>query len=89
MRTRLIPQSDIDMINKFKPKNFRELPDYRETQTMLENVMGPITPEQEAGQFMIRSVDYMSEPTEVRARLNDLRERAYKSGIYNPLKEKN
>jgi hypothetical protein len=89
-RKRAIPQSDIDLINKFRPYDFEGLPDKEEIERKLKAIKAPgreITNEEKAGQYMIKHVDYIAEPTETRARLNDLRQRAYQYGIYNPFEK--
>ena len=81
---RIIPQSDVNLINKYKPNNVSDIPAFNGMKKALGNSFNP-----KEYDFLYdkKTVDYLSQPTETRARLNGLREEAFNNNIYNPLKE--
>lgn len=78
---RLIPKSDINLINNYSPDNLKDTPNYNLIKKAIDKGR---TSEEKIKEWN----DYVAEPTETRARLNDLREQALNSKIYNPLKER-
>jgi len=74
---RLMPFSDVELIKKYVPTIY-ETPYFKKYNPddleTIENVAD--------------WVNYINKPTETRARLNDLRERAFNKKVYNPLNEK-
>ena len=83
-KKRIIPESDINLINKYKPNNISDIPAFNAMQKALGNSFNP---KEYAFLYDKKTVDYLSQPTETRARLNVLREEAFNNNIYNPLKE--
>jgi len=81
-RDRLIPQSDINLIEKYKPSTYKETGAYLRA-----------TPEGKASieKYNLlnqKDINYKTEPTETRARLNVIRQYAKENNIYDPFKQK-
>jgi hypothetical protein len=88
---RLIPTKDIAAINKFKPKNFITSLEFQNLsssdQKMILN-----NPEDEQVKEYVKNKeewnDYVGNPTETRARLNDIRMQSKFKGVYDPFTQK-
>jgi len=74
---RLIPQKDIDYINKHKPKNTKDNQEYKDTGSYYAN-------EKFYNDYYR---DYVAYPTETRARLNSIRKAAKDNKLYDPFTE--
>ncbi len=87
---RLIPQKDIDYINKvtIKDKDLLKLPRHQNSRFVdyPMNVIKQYYPEWLESE--IKWKNYMAEPTEVRARLNDIRFQSKKRNLYDPFTQK-
>lgn len=82
---RVIPIKDSQWITKHKPKTWLESPEYKRKGAELKRIYKKY-PDLIANseEFM----NYVGEPTETRARLNDIRFQAKQKGIYDPFTEK-
>ena len=86
-RSRLIPQRDIDYINKNKAKTFGDSREYHNDKDQYDQFFKeyPGYREDVDSNFREFSTDYVGEPTEVRARLNAIRQLSKEAGLYDPL----
>jgi hypothetical protein len=77
-RGHLIPQSDIDLIEKYKPSSYKETGTYlRATPKGKDNI-------KKLNLITQQTINYMTQPTETRARLNVIRQFAKENNIYDP-----
>jgi predicted chitinase/LysM repeat protein/GH24 family phage-related lysozyme (muramidase) len=79
---RLIPKSDVNLIKSFTPNSYAESPK-GEFYKKYEKELGD--------EFLKKKnerIEYLTDPTETRSRLNDIREDSLNKNIYNPFKEK-
>ena len=85
-RSRLIPQRDIDYINKNKAKTFGDSREYHNDKDQYDQFFKeyPGYREDVDSNFREFSTDYVGEPTEVRARLNAIRQLSKEAGLYDP-----
>lgn len=81
-RGRLIPQSDIDLIKKYKPST------YKETGAYLRATPEGKTQIEKYNLLSQKDINYKTEPTETRARLNVIRQYAKENNIYDPFTQK-
>ena len=87
--SRQIPQSDIDYIESKKPKYIGSSREYWNNKQFWDWLReNDIDAYREYQQHFMDWTDYVSDPTETRARLNDLRKLAQDQGIYDPFTEK-
>lgn len=88
-RSRLIPQRDVDYINKNKAKTFGDSRAYHNDKSQYDKDFKdyPGYREQVDDNFREFSSDYVGEPTEVRARLNAIRQLSKEAGLYDPFTE--
>ena len=87
--SRQIPQSDIDYIKSKKPKYLGDTKEYWDAKKYWDWLKeNDIDAYRKYQQEYMGWTDYLSNPTETRARLNDLRKVAQDRGIYDPFTEK-
>ena len=86
---RLIPQRDVEYINNNKAKTIGDSRSYHNYKDMYDPWFkeDPEYKEQVDDDFKSFYSDYVGEPTEVRARLNEIRQTAKESGLYDPFTE--
>jgi len=87
--SRLIPQKDIDYINKNKAKSFKNSREYYNDKKQYDKDFKDYPEYADAvdKNFKDFSTDYVGDPTETRARLNAIRQIAKEAGIYDPFTE--
>ena len=85
-RSRLIPQRDVDYVNKNKAKTIADSRAYHNYKDEYDPMFKeyPEYKEQVDDNFKEFSSDYVGEPTEVRARLNAIRQLSKEAGLYDP-----
>ena len=85
-RSRLIPQRDIDYVNKNKAKTIADSRAYHNYKDEYDPMFKeyPEYKQQVDDSFKSFSTDYVGEPTEVRARLNAIRQLSKEAGLYDP-----
>lgn len=85
-RSRLIPQRDVDYINKNKAKTIADSRAYHNYKDEYDPMFKeyPEYKQQVDDNFREFSSDYVGEPTEVRARLNAIRQLSKEAGLYDP-----
>lgn len=85
-RSRLIPQRDIDYINKNKAKTIADSRAYHNYKDEYDPMFKeyPEYKKEVDDNFKEFSSDYVGEPTEVRARLNAIRQLSKEAGLYDP-----
>jgi hypothetical protein len=88
-RSRLIPQRDVDYINKNKAKTIADSRAYHNYKDQYDPIFKeyPEYKQQVDDSFREFSSDYVGEPTEVRARLNAIRQLAKEANLYDPFTE--
>ena len=88
-RSRLIPQRDVDYINKNKAKTIADSRAYHNYKDEYDSIFKeyPEYKQQVDDSFREFSSDYVGEPTEVRARLNAIRQLAKEANLYDPFTE--
>jgi len=81
-RDRLIPQSDIDLIEKYNPINLENTERYKKADKLGKKLLKQHSP------YNKDTIDYITTPTETRARLNVIRQYAKENNIYDPFTQK-
>ena len=86
---RLIPQRDVDYIEKNKAKTIADSRAYHNYKDEYDPMFKeyPEYKEDVDNQFKSFYSNYVGEPTEVRARLNEIRQIAKEAGLYDPFTE--
>lgn len=87
---RLIPQRDVDYVNKHKGKVFGDSREYHNNKKQYDADFKEYQDYGKAKQDNYKEYysDYVGDPTEVRARLSVIRQVAADRGLYNPFKQK-
>ena len=86
--TRLMPQSDVDYIESRKPKYIGDTRKYWNNKPFYDWLKkNDINAFRKTQKKTLDWTNYIGEPTETRARLNDIRKFAQSKGIYDPFTE--
>lgn len=86
--TRLMPQSDVDYIESRKPKYIGDTREYWNNKSFYDWLKkNDINAFRKTQKKALDWTNYVGEPTETRARLNDIRKFAQSKGIYDPFTE--
>ena len=86
--TRLMPQSDVDYIESRKPKYIGDTREYWNNKPFYDWLKkNDINAFRKTQKKTLDWTNYIGEPTETRARLNDIRKFAQSKGIYDPFTE--
>ena len=81
-----IPDADLAMMNKFRSGDYKSSPMYKRHLSKYGTNAGLNDPKWVSKKN--EWLDYVNDPTETRARLNDFRFRAKEQGIYDPFTQK-